>query len=159
MTVSEKRSHRSKRHKIVDHPDNLPPKEGQGRPPLVEFDHQLVYELAKIHCTIDEISSIVGVSRDTLVTRASIEMENGRNEGKRSLRRKQWEQAEKGNTVMLIWLGKQILKQRDKAPEEATQVHFNVTTNEIPVATDKNCIEIAQQVIRTGKKEVFVNSK
>ena len=33
--------------------------------------------------------------------------------GKTSLRRNQWKQAEKGNTTMLIWLGKQILKQSE----------------------------------------------
>jgi hypothetical protein len=31
-----------------------------------------------------------------------------------SLRRMQWEKAQTGNTTMLIWLGKQMLGQKDR---------------------------------------------
>ena len=35
-------------------------------------------------------------------------------EGKASLRRAQWKAAQDGNPTMLVWLGKQMLGQRDK---------------------------------------------
>lgn len=38
--------------------------------------------------------------------------------GRVSLRRLQWRQAQKGNVTMLIWLGKQLLKQRDQVSTE-----------------------------------------
>lgn len=42
-------------------------------------------------------------------------MEQGREFGRFSLRGKQFDTAMKGNVVMLIWLGKQLLDQKDKA--------------------------------------------
>lgn len=104
----------------------------KGGRPKKEVDSKLVFELAKIHCTMKEISSVAGCSVDTLERRFAEIIEKGQDEGKRSLRRLQWQQAEKGNIQMLIWLGKQMLGQKDKQPEEATQVHFNVYPNEVP---------------------------
>lgn len=40
--------------------------------------------------------------------------DQGRHEGKSSLRRLQWKAAQKGNSAMLVWLGKQMLGQKDK---------------------------------------------
>ena len=81
-----------------------------------EFDLELAKKLASIQCTQEEISRIVGVSPRTL--RRSKEFteafHEAREKGKASLRRMQWEQAEKGNPAMLIWLGKQYLDQADK---------------------------------------------
>ena len=42
-------------------------------------------------------------------------------EGRMSLRRMQWQAAEKGNSTMLVWLGKQYLNQKDKS-----EVHANI---------------------------------
>lgn len=41
-------------------------------------------------------------------------LENGRKEGKMSLRRLQWKSAQAGDRTMLVWLGKQYLGQTDK---------------------------------------------
>ena len=38
----------------------------------------------------------------------------GKDKGRMSLRRLQFEKAQTGNTTMLIWLGKQMLGQKDK---------------------------------------------
>lgn len=102
-----------------------------GRKPL-EIDEKLVTSLAQIHCTMKEIASVAGCSVDTLERRFADTIEKGREGGKSSIRRLQWQAAEKGNIMMLIWLGKQILGQKDRQPDEATQVHFNVVTNEVP---------------------------
>jgi hypothetical protein len=88
-----------------------------GRPPL-DIDEDTVEKLASIHCTMQEIASVVGCSVDTLENRFSEIIKQGRDRGKASLRRMQYEAAKKGNATLLIWLGKQILGQKDKSPEE-----------------------------------------
>jgi AraC-like DNA-binding protein len=75
----------------------------------------MVRKLARIQCTIAEISAVLGCSRDTLERRFRAQIEAGYEHGRATLRRKQWQQAMKGNTTMLIWLGKQVLEQADKA--------------------------------------------
>jgi len=82
------------------------------------IDEKVVLGLASIGCTMKEIGAVVGCSVDTLERRFADVIEKGRESGKSSLRRMQWKAAEKGNVSMLIWLGKQILGQRDKSNEE-----------------------------------------
>ena len=88
--------------------------------PKKNIDPELVRELAHIHCTMEEIASVCKCSVDTLENRFSDVIKEGRNEGKKSLRRYQWEAAKKGNTAMLIWLGKQLLKQKEPKTEIET---------------------------------------
>jgi|SRR5688572_15739141 hypothetical protein len=77
--------------------------------------------LGKIHATREEAAAVLGVSRPTLwkfldeFPEAIEIFEAGQDSGKAELRRMQWNAAKKGNTTMLIWLGKQLLKQRDDA--------------------------------------------
>lgn len=85
-----------------------------GRPPL-DINPDLVLGLARIHCTNREIATIVGCHVDTLTNRFSDLLEKGREEGRMSLRRLQWAKAEAGNVTMMIWLGKQMLGQKDVA--------------------------------------------
>lgn len=42
--------------------------------------------------------------------------------GRVSLRRSQWQAAQKGNAALLIWLGKQYLNQKDKSLQEHSGV-------------------------------------
>jgi hypothetical protein len=82
-----------------------------GRPKL-NIDPETVRKLARLHCSMEEMASFFGCHRDTLHNNFSAEIDKGRAEGNISLRRKQWQMAvEKGNVVMLIWLGKQMLGQ------------------------------------------------
>jgi hypothetical protein len=106
-------------------------KNKSGRPKK-NIDPKLVFELAKIHCTKEEMASILGCNKDTLYARFSDIMQNGWDEGKASLKRLQWKSAETGNTTMLVWLGKQWLGQKDKAPEEVPNTIINVSVNPIP---------------------------
>jgi hypothetical protein len=87
-----------------------------GRPPK-PIDEAMVLRLARIHCTTEEIASIVGVSKDTLERRCMPILEEGRSMGRASLRRLQWKTARGGNATMQIWLGKQLLKQTDKVEQ------------------------------------------
>ena len=82
----------------------------------------LVYDLARIHCTDKEIADIVKVSRKTLTNRCSDVLSAGRSQGKASLRRKQWMKADEGNAQMLIWLGKNWLGQSDNPTQEDSVV-------------------------------------
>lgn len=101
-----------------------------GRPKF-EIDMDAVRKLATIQCTQEEIASFLGCSVDTLqrseefcgVYKKALES------GKSSLRRFQWKAAEKGNTSMLIWLGKQYLGQKDQT-ESSDEI--KVTVNNVP---------------------------
>lgn len=91
-----------------------------GRPKFV-IDYALVADLAKIHCTQAEIAAILGCSVDTLARDAEFcgVYKKGIEEGRSSLRRLQWAKANEGNPTMLVWLGKQLLGQRDTPAEDS----------------------------------------
>ena len=89
-----------------------------GRTPI-EIDLDLVERLGQIHCTDAEIAAICKVSVETFQRRKrepefSELLASARATGKASLRRIQWRLAENGNAAVVIWLGKQILGQRDR---------------------------------------------
>lgn len=82
--------------------------------PKKQVDEALLEKLASIQCTNEELANMVGVSIDTLLRRYATLIKKARDNGKKSLRRMQWEAAQKGNVTMLIWLGKQYLGQKDQ---------------------------------------------
>jgi len=94
---------------------------GNSRGPLpTKVDWEQVRALCAIQCTRDEIASFLGISHDTL-QRAALRdhgthfgelREEYAQGGKCSLRRKQWRLAD-SNATMAIFLGKQMLGQRD----------------------------------------------
>lgn len=88
-------------------------KKKMGRPRR-KIDLKLVEDLARIQCTISEISAILKIPESTLKNRKDFTttFKNGKEDGKSSLRRYQWRMAEK-NPGMAIWLGKQYLGQRE----------------------------------------------
>lgn len=89
-------------------------------PPPIAIDEQLVEGLATIHCTSEEIATIVGVNKSTLERNCAALLEKGRAQGKSSLKRQQFKSAMAGNATMLIWLGKNYLNQTDKVATEIT---------------------------------------
>lgn len=88
--------------------------------------------LASIQCTNEEIAFALGVSRQLVDLRIATDpkfkeaLERGRAEGRRSLRRRQFEVAENPDApqrvTMLIWLGKNLLGQTDKV-ENTVEIH------------------------------------
>lgn len=96
-------------------------KKGAGGRPKKVIDYELVEKLAHIHCTQEEIAEVLGVSVKTLQRNKEFcrIYKKGISSGKMSLRRQQWKAAERGNTTMLIWLGKQYLEQKDDADMNA----------------------------------------
>lgn len=89
-----------------------------GRPPAV-IDLATVERCAEIGCTVEEIAAVLGIAESTLHSHMANDpsvkatIDRGRGNGKHSLRRMQWQGVQAGNPTMLIWLGKQMLGQRD----------------------------------------------
>lgn len=91
--------------------------------PMSDKMFKELIKLIKIQCTRDEICGVFGMSDETLNTRLKERGEENflalfkkhSSQGKSSLRRVQWKAAQEGNPTMLVWLGKQMLGQRDKS--------------------------------------------
>lgn len=90
--------------------------------PTKEIDQSMFEKLCQIFCTEEEIASIFECSIDTInrwckrtygETFAEIYKKKSA-KGKMSLRRWQFESAQKGNVPMQIFLGKNYLGQTDK---------------------------------------------
>lgn len=84
------------------------------RPKKYNIDTKQVQKLASLGCTNKEISEFFGCSADLLEKSYSEFLTKGRAEQKIRLRQLQWASAEKGNVVMQIFLGKNMLGQQDK---------------------------------------------
>jgi len=100
--------------------------ENLGGRPRIELDskqYEILVGMMRIQCTQEEICEVLGMSPDTLDRRLKERGDGGfaelykrhQGEGRASLRRMQWKAAEGGNPTMLIWLGKQVLGQREKS--------------------------------------------
>jgi hypothetical protein len=94
---------------------------GTPGPDKTALSFDLVENLSAIGCTLEEIGEVLGVTKRTLQRRKKDEtfreaLHRGRARGRVSLRRAQWRSAEAGNVKALIWLGKQMLGQRESGP-------------------------------------------
>ena len=81
--------------------------------PKLELDAPTIERLASYGLTGEEIADALGCSRQTLYARFSDSLKRGHSDLKISLKRAQVSAALKGNIVMLVWLGKQYLNQRE----------------------------------------------
>lgn len=102
------------------------PEVKRGRPPALVADDKtiaLLRNLAKIQCTKKEAAAVLEVSEPTFHAfikqneKAFEAWEYGAENGRASLRRTQFQMAEK-NAAMAIWLGKQYLGQKDQSAME-----------------------------------------
>lgn len=91
-----------------------------------------VEKLISEGCTLEETAFSVNCSINTLYRNFGEAIKKGRFELNKSLRRKQVELAKAGNPTMLIWLGKQLLDQRDKSEVDATVKHEFIDLSAIP---------------------------
>lgn len=93
--------------------------------PMTNKEFVSLVGMIRVQCTQAEICDILGMSDTTLNRRIAERKLDGitnfeglykrhSGEGKASLRRMQWKAAKDGNPTMLVWLGKQMLGQRDK---------------------------------------------
>lgn len=83
-----------------------------------KLDKDMIERLALIMCSYEEIAMVMDTSVDNLKKRYKDVIEKGRAEGKKGLRRAQYEKAVKDKDVrMLIFLGKNYLSQQDQPTE------------------------------------------
>lgn len=83
--------------------------------PLKDIDPLEVEKLAAIGATVEEMSNFFECATSVLHTRFQTNMDKGRANLKLSLRQMQLRAAQNGNVAMMIWLGKQMLGQVDRA--------------------------------------------
>ena len=86
--------------------------------PNKKVDEKVIANLSQIGCTQEEIGSVVGISARTLQRRFSDLVEENKNIGKASLRKRMWASALKGNPNMMIWLSKNYLGMKDRTVNE-----------------------------------------
>ena len=99
--------------------------------PLTEIDWEKVDGMCGVRCTGEEIAGVLGFGYSTLVRAIRREFDMTFDEyyalksqnGKVSIRRKQYQTAMNGNPYMLKWLGVNWLGQSDKQ-----EVEHNVNT-------------------------------
>lgn len=127
-----------------------------GRPKIPIDDGELdttllgtVEKLANMHCTQEEIAEFVGISVRTLKRNEEFcrLYKKGRENGKISLRRMQWQKADQGNTTMLIWLGKQYLGQSDKNDYTA-DLKQEITNNNSHINLDSLPLELVKEIAK-----------
>jgi hypothetical protein len=82
------------------------------------IDEDAVFKLAQRHWTKAEIAAFFDVHPDTITNNFQAVWLKGKEVGKANLRDAQWKRALNGSDTMLIWLGKNILGQKDKEVEE-----------------------------------------
>jgi len=88
----------------------------------IEFDLEMVEALGRLGATAEEMAHVLPASQSTVEHRMTDPTSDFYNAYKRgqsnlkvSLRRQQISMALKGDRTMCIWLGKQLLGQRDRA--------------------------------------------
>lgn len=85
---------------------------------IKEVDKELVWRLGCMMCTMKEIADVLGLEERTVERKFGDLIEKARSEGKKALRRAQFEKAVSDKDPrMLIFLGKQYLSQKDN-PED-----------------------------------------
>ena len=127
--------------------DLVPSNGGRPKKVLNEQGIQMVEQLARLMCTEDEVGAIIGMSSDTIHNNDNDELfrtayQNGKENGKASLRRKQYEIAMKGNPTLLVWLGKQYLGQCEK-------IQADVSTDDEKLQEMKAFMEM----VKNGEKK------
>lgn len=118
--------------------------------PRIELDPAEIEKLCRLNCTMDEMAAFFGCSTDTIERRMKededlkLAIEKGRATGKISLRRKQFQILEDSNSAsMAIWLGKQLLGQRD---------NLDVTTESKDKSSVTKAMELFKQVASKPKQ-------
>jgi hypothetical protein len=87
-----------------------------------EIDWDTVGEFLRAQCSGVEIAEMIGIHENTLYNRCKEDLglefvafsQQKKSDGKVSLKKKQYDIAMQGDKTMLVWLGKQLLGQKDK---------------------------------------------
>lgn len=111
----------------------------------VDLDLAALEKLGQLQCTQPEIAAFFGVCLRTIERKMQEDKyrnayDKGKGNGLTSLRRAQFRAAvEDGNPTMLVWMGKQLLNQKDRSETESKQYTYTMApmTPEEVQAIDK----------------------
>lgn len=98
--------------------------------PKIDIDGNLVEKMASWGCKTVEIADYFNCDTDTITNRFSVELRKGRTALKTNLRQWQLAAARGGNSALLIWLGKQLLDQKEISRIELIDVPEEVFEQE-----------------------------
>jgi hypothetical protein len=96
------------------------PAPGEGGAPRKPIDLDIVRRAASIGCTNGEIGALLNMCERTFYYHLEQDeglqsiVDQARETGRATLRRVQWQRAMAGDGTMLVWLGKNMLGQRDR---------------------------------------------
>ena len=108
-----------------------------GGRPKIKMSLEEVENLSRLNCTMEELAAYFGVDVRTVQLRAQREpkfreaIERGQAKGRLSIRRQQIRLMEQGNATMAVWLGKQLLGQRDRLEAEVTMKDGDMTLEQL----------------------------
>lgn len=155
-----------KKHKKYSNKPKLKPRNeycGYGKPPIPPYkiiDWEVFDRLCFIQCTQIEIAAFFQCAEETIVSAVEREKEISfleyyelkKGDGKRSLRRRMFELAEKGDRTMLIWLAKNHLGMSDKVEQT---IHANAYINRKTEDLEKEAKKLEQDLndINTTTKD------
>lgn len=81
---------------------------------IKEVDPQVVWKLASLMCTYEEIADVIGLDVNTVSKHFGDLIDKGRSVGRKALRRAQFDKAVMDKDPrLLVWLGKQYLDQSE----------------------------------------------
>src|SRR5271163_3625728 len=112
-------------------------KKHPGGRPKVRMGLEEVENLSRLNCTMEELAAYFRVDVRTVQLRAQREpkfreaIERGQAMGRLSVRRQQIRLMEQGNATMAIFLGKQLLGQRDRLEAEVTMKDGDLTLEQL----------------------------
>ena len=121
---------------------------GAGRK-VVEIDVVELEKLCSLQCTYEEIAAWFNVSVRTIESRRkqpkfAEAMDRGKARGRISVRRAQMRLLEAGNATMGIWLGKQLLGQKDIVTNE----HTGSSGGPIQLAVKPDLTQLSNEELR-----------
>ena len=118
-------------------------RQGAGRPKII-VDLEILKNLASIGCPDYEIASVLNISARTLHRNYAEIIDQYKEKGKASLRKKMWDKAvKKDNTMMQIWLSKNYLGMKDRTQTESI-------TEPLPLIIDGKAEDVE---VEDGKKK------
>lgn len=108
-----------------------------------EHAAEAVQDLTERGLTVEEVASYLNCAPSTIYRNFEAELKQGRFLRDSSLRKKQMEVALGGNPTMLIWLGKQLLGQKDQKEISGTINHEHFDLSKL---SDESLREVARLV-------------
>jgi hypothetical protein len=120
----------------------------RGRKPA-QIDLMELEKLCSLQCTDRELADWFGVSTRTIESRKKRRefaeaIQRGRSKGRISVRRAQMKMLESGNGTMGVWLGKQMLGQRDTVTTE----HVGAGGGPIQIVTKPNLSRLSDDELQ-----------